>query len=220
MPRRPRNAPGGLVYHALNRATSRFGLFETLDDYAQFVRVMADAMARHPTRLLGYCVMPDHWHIVLWPREDGEMTGYLRWLTHTHAMRWHARHGTAGSGNLYRGRFKAFPVQRDKHLAQLLRYVERNPVRRGLVQRAEQWPWSSLQVSASGGPPLAERPGSCPRQWVESVNEPEREENLAQLRRSVQRGTPYGSAAWTAGTVRRLGLEWTLRPRGRPRKRP
>jgi REP element-mobilizing transposase RayT len=82
-------APGGLVYHVLNRAVARLALFEKDSDYEAFERVLAEAMEKHPTRLLGYCVMPNHWHLVIWPREEGELTEFVRWLTHTHVMRWH-----------------------------------------------------------------------------------------------------------------------------------
>ncbi len=111
MPRTARAAPGGLVYHALNRPVARLPLFEKAADYEAFEQVLGEAMEKHPTRILGYCLMPNHWHFVIWPREDGELTAFLRWLTHTHAMRWHTHHKTGGTGHLYQGRFKSFPVQ-------------------------------------------------------------------------------------------------------------
>src|SRR5258708_33837254 len=116
MPRSARIAPGGFVYHALNRAVARLPLFEKEADYEAFERVLLEAHQRTPTRILAYCVMPNHWHFVLWPKADGELTRFLRWLTHTHTMRWHAHHHTGGTGHLYQGRFKAFPVQSDEHL--------------------------------------------------------------------------------------------------------
>src|SRR3954469_17537484 len=90
MARQPRVAPGGYVYHALNRAVARLSLFEKEGDYQAFERVLGLALEKHPIRLLGYCVMPNHWHFVLWPRTGNELTAFLRWLTHTHTMRWHA----------------------------------------------------------------------------------------------------------------------------------
>src|SRR5271170_188212 len=144
MPRQRRSAPGGYVYHALNRAVARLPLFQKDGDYDAFERVLVEAMEKHPTRLLAYCLMPNHWHFVLWPTHDGEMTAFLRWLTHTHTQRWHAHYHTAGTGHVYQGRFKAFPVEDNDHLYTLLRYVERNALRAGLLKRAEQWLWSSL----------------------------------------------------------------------------
>ena len=84
MPRHPRVAPGGFAYHAINRAVARLPLFQKDGDYAAFERVLAQAMEKQPIRLLGYCLMPNHWHFVLWPQRDGQLTAFLRWLTHTH----------------------------------------------------------------------------------------------------------------------------------------
>ena len=132
------------MYHVPNRGVARLALFEKEGDYEAFERVLSEALLEHPTRLLGYCIMPNHWHLVLWPRKEGELTEFLRWLTHTHVMRWHAHFGTSRTGHLYQGRFKAFPIQTDDQLYTVLRYVERNPLRAELVDRAENWRWSSL----------------------------------------------------------------------------
>jgi REP-associated tyrosine transposase len=150
MPRSRRQTPGGYVYHALNRAVVRLPLFKKDRDYEAFFRVLDEALDRHPIRILGYCVMPNHWHLVLWPKRDDDMTAFLRWLTHTHTMRWHAHYHTVGTGHLYQGRFKSFPVEQDDHLYTLLRYVERNALRAGLVRRAEDWHWSSLFTAVRG----------------------------------------------------------------------
>jgi putative transposase len=94
--------------------------------------------------MLAYGVMPNHWHLVLWPRADGDVSRCVGWLTLMHTQRWHAHHHTTGTGHLYQGRFKSFPVQTDAHFLTVCRYVERNPVRAGLVPRAERWRWGSL----------------------------------------------------------------------------
>ena len=219
MPRGARNAPGGFVYHALNRAVARLPLFDKNADYAAFERVLALALDKHPIRILAYCLMPNHWHFVLWPRRDGKLTAFLRWLTHTHTMRWHAHHHTAGTGHLYQGRFKSFPVETDDHLYAVLRYVERNALRAHLVRRAENWRWSSLWRRAQGeAAMLADWPVPRPADWLSLVNTPQTEAGLEAVRRSVLRGLPFGSDAWTQRTAHRLGLESTLRPRGRPKK--
>jgi REP element-mobilizing transposase RayT len=113
----------------MNRGCGRCTLFDTGNDFAAFERVIDYALERHKMRILGYCVMPNHWHFVLWPKKDGELTAFLRSLTHTHTQRWHAFRHTAGTGHLYQGRFKSFPIQEDGHLLDVLRYVERNPLR-------------------------------------------------------------------------------------------
>lgn len=224
MPRRARAIQGGLVYHILNRANARMKMFEKDEDYAAFERVLEEAHARDPLRILAYCVMPSHWHMVVWPQRgaDEQVSEFFRWLTVTHTQRWHAHYHTSGTGHLYQGRFKSFPVESDDHLYTVLRYIERNPVRANLVDRAEAWRWSSAWRLYCGDEKarslLADWPIGRPRDWRSRVNRIETQAELEALRRSVQRGRPYGGEAWRKRTIARLGLEWTVRPRGRPRK--
>jgi putative transposase len=222
MPRRLRTAAGGYVYHVLNRAVGRATLFNKAGDYAAFVKVLGDAHEEVATRLVAFCLMPNHWHLVIWPRKDGELSRYLHWLTMTHTQRWHAHHHTVGTGPLYQGRFKSFAVQEDDHLWTVWRYVERNALRAGLVERAEQWPWSSLAMRERGATPpwLSAGPLPLPRGWLEHVNGAETEAELEALRRCAKRGSPWGDEQWQRRAVEKLGLESTLRPRGRPRKTP
>jgi putative transposase len=116
MPRIARNSPGGLVYHVLNRANGRLRLFKKVEDFPAFERVLAQAHRRTPIRILDWCLMSNHWHLVLWPRRDGELTAFMRWLTLTHTQRWKQAHAAVGDGHLYQGRFKSFPIEQDKHL--------------------------------------------------------------------------------------------------------
>ena len=217
-----RAAVGGLVYHVLNRANARIRLFEKTGDYEAFEQVMAEARERVPMRILSYCLMPNHWHMVLWPREDGDLSDFVRWLTLTHTQRWHAHHRSAGSGHLYQGRFKSFVIQTDQHLLTVCRYVERNALRAKLVERAEDWRWSSLGRRQFGDTQaralLNDWPLPLPRDWLARVNRPERIVELEALRGSVNKGRPFGSDEWVVRAVKRLGLMSTIRLRGRPRK--
>ena len=162
-----RTVPGGQVYHVLNRANGRMPLFNKDGDYAGFERVLAEACQRIPLRILAYCLMPNHWHLVLWPYHDGELSRFMGWLTLTHTQRWHAHYHTVGHGHLYQGRFKSFVVQHDAHLLTVCRYVERNAVRAGLVARAEQWRWGSGWYHQAGGGtvPLSAWPIERPAGW-------------------------------------------------------
>lgn len=224
MARKPRVAPGGLVYHVLNRSVGRMALFRKEADFAAFERIMAESQERHPLRLLAWCVMPNHWHFVAWPKREGDLSAFFRWLAHTHAMRWRVSHRTVGYGPLYQGRFKSFPVQDDAHLLTLCRYVERNPVAAGLVKRAEQWRWSSLWTRHNGDKEqrslLSAWPISRPRNWTAAVNTPFTLKELVRLQVSIERSRPFGDDAWIKRTAGRLGLEHTLRSQGRPRKEP
>ncbi len=221
MPRRPRLAAGDLAYHVLNRRVGRLPLFEKPADYAAFEAILADAHESTRLRIVAYCLMPTHWHLVLWPRQDGELSDVLRWITVTHTQRWHAHHRSAGTGPVYQGRFKSFPVQVDAHLLTVVRYVERNALRAKLVERAEDWPWSSLWRRLQPDPRLtawlSDWPVERPRNWVTYVNRRQTTAELDTLRVSVQRGRPFGDDRWVKRMATRFGMESTLRPRGRPK---
>ena len=223
MPRRPRVTTGGYVYHVLNRGVGRASVFEEADDYAAFERVLTETAEQLPgCRVLSWCLMPNHWHLLLWPRRDGELSEFLRLLTVTHTQRWHAHRRSAGTGPVYQGRFKSFPVQRDGHFLAVARYVERNALRAGLVERSQDWRWSSLWVRRRGEAALkgvlSAWPMARPADWTRRVNRPQTQSELAAIRHCVARGAPYGDGRWVRRTATKLGLESSLRPRGRPRK--
>jgi putative transposase len=139
-----RAAAGGWVYHVLNRANARLPIFESDGDYEAFERILAEGGERFRPRLLAYCLMPNHWHLVAWPEKDGVLSRFVGWVTLTHTRRHHAHRHTVGTGHLYQGRFKSFPVQQDEHFYAVCRYVERNAFRAGLVERPDDWRYSSL----------------------------------------------------------------------------
>jgi len=226
MPRQARNTPGGLVYHVLNRSVARLKIFQTDKDYAAFERVLAEAQVLHPIRLLSYCIMPNHWHLVLWPREDNDLTSFMRWMTHTHVMRWHTAHRTVGTGPLYQGRFKAFPVEEDGHFLTLCRYVERNALKAELAERVEDWPWSSVwrrihPGERDDGPVLHDWPVDRPteRRWVQMLNRSQSATDEAAVEHCMKRGCPFGSERWASTMVKKLQLEHTVRKPGRPKKK-
>ncbi len=221
MPRRQRIATGGLAYHVLNRRVGRQRLFASPSDYVAFEKILQDAYEQTRLRIAAYCLMPTHWHLLLWPRSDGELSEVMRWITVTHTQRWHAHRETAGTGPVYQGRFKSFPVQTDDHFLAVARYVERNALRAEKVRRAENWRWCSLWRHEQRDPKLraflSDWPVDRPRNWVGFVNRPETGTELDALRTSVQRGRPFGDEPWQQRIAKRLDLESTLRPRGRPK---
>jgi putative transposase len=220
MPRKARIAPGGMVFHVLNRANGRLRLFKKDEDFQAFERVLLEAHQRLPIRVLSWCLMPNHWHLILWPRADGELTAFMRWLTLTHAQRWKHAHDAVGHGHLYQGRFKSLPIAQDEHLLTALRYVERNPVRARLVPRAEAWPWGSCSVRREPAHPLrpllSPWPIDRPPHWLRWVNQPQTAAEAAAYREHLQRNRPYGTPAWTAATAKALRLEASMHPPGRP----
>jgi putative transposase len=220
MPRTARASVGGLCYHAINRGNNRAAVFHDDGDYDAFVTTLGEACRRLPMRVLAYCLMPNHFHLALRPLHDGDLSRWMQWLLTAHVRRYRRHHG--GSGHVWQGRFRAFPIQEDAHLLAVLRYVERNPLRAELVARAEDWRRSSARHWAGLAAPLIPDAGPVGRGdgWVARVNEPLSAAELARIRHSLIRGAPLGTEAWASDTARRLGLEASLRPRGRPRKLP
>jgi putative transposase len=223
MPRTRRFAPGGVVYHVLNRGVGRMTLFRSPEDYRALLRVVGETLRAAPMRICAFSLMPNHWHFVLWPEADGQLAAFMQRLTNTHVQRWQRHRRRVGYGHVYQGRYKSFPVQDDAHFYQVVRYVERNALRANLVSRAEHWPWSSL---ASRKPEHADEtwplvwPLPRPADWVRHVNRAQSEAEVEAIRRSLRRGRPLGQSDWVEQTAKRLGLESTLRDRGRPKKSP
>ncbi len=171
-------------------------------------------------RILAWCVMPNHWHLLLWPRQDGDLSTFMRLVTVTHTQRRHASRASAGTGPLYQGRFKSFIVHDDEYFLTAARYVEANALSGNLVRRAEDWRWGSLWRAVNGksdqAPILSPWPVPRPSSWLDYANQAAAPAEAEALRRCAQRGRPYGAEAWVAGMAEELGLSCTLRPRGRP----
>ena len=198
----------GVVFHVLNRGVRRLALFDRSEDYDAFLNVFAEAQNRIPMRCLAYCLMPNHFHLVLWPQTDAELPAFMAWLTTTHSKRWHAFRKTAGTGHVYQGRYKAFPVATDTHFLRVCRYVERNPVRAKLVARVEDWRWSSL-AQRNGQPSpisLTDWPVERPRDWNGLVQFDTGDQDPQVLRLSIRRGSPFGPKQWSEQIADQLRL--------------
>jgi len=223
MPRTARIVPGGMIFHVLNRGNDQRQIFDDDGDFAAFERTLAAALDAVPVRLLAYCLMHNHWHLLVWPRSDGQLAAFMQRLTTTHVRRWHRHRGSDGKGHLYQGTYKSFPVQDDPHFLIVARYVERNALRAGLVRRAENWRWCSLWRRERGSPQerglLSEWPVERRSDWLAWVNAPQTAKELSELRESLKRGRPFGDPKWQIATAKQLNLESTFRPRGRPRKK-
>ena len=212
-----------MIYHVLNRANARMTIFEKEEDFEAFERILIEAAEKFRMRLISYCLMSNHWHLVCWPRKDGDLSRFTGWLTLTHTQRWHAHRGSTGQGHVYQGRFKSFPVQDDDHFYTVCRYVERNALRANLVKSADDWRWNSLHIWKHGTAEqkaslLCDWPLPRRRSWLKHVNNPLTQAELNAIRKSIKRGCPYGTEQWSKRKVKQLGLESTVRPRGRPRK--
>jgi len=223
MARAQRIDVGGILYHVINRANARMRIFDADKDYQLFEVTLAEAKELTDMRIVSYCIMPNHWHLVVYPKKDGDLQKFMGWLTMTHTRRWHIAHKTIGSGHLYQGRYKSFLVQTNDYFVQLCKYVERNPLRARLVKRAEQWKWSSLWLRENGAQEqkklLSKWPTGIPDDYLTYVNEPEKDDELETIQYSINRGKPYGREQWTNRMIDRFSLESTIRNPWRPRKR-
>lgn len=208
----------GHIYHALNRGAERQQLFFCEADYAGFEQLTEQALVRTSLPILTYELMPNHWHFVVRPAEKDQLSEFFQYLAGTHAKRFRAVRGSRGEGHVYQDRFKTFPVESDSHLLALCRYVERNALRAGLVQRAQDWRWSGLWRRQHDYHDwlVSDWLVVRPRDWLETVNCPLTSAELRKIRQSVCRGRPLGSSSWTQQTAKDLGLEHTLRSPGRP----
>ena len=220
MPRRSRAIVAGYCYHVMNRANDKQRIFHDYSDYAAFAGFMAAAQQRYPIGILATCLMPNHVHFVLWPSADDEISRWVHWLFTNHASRHHRKYATVG--RLWQNRFKASAIQQDQHLLRVMRYVERNALRAGLVPSAEDWPWSSLSWRNRCHPLLTPDPPpvALPGDWTMQVNQPQTGAELDELRDSIQRQRPIGEKDWVEITAKSLGVEFSIRPKGRPRKAP
>jgi putative transposase len=203
----------------MNRAVQDLQLFERDSDYEHFLRVLVETSRRIPMRLLAYALMPNHWHLILWPPTDDSLSLFMKRLTATHAQEWRSGRGSIGRGAVYQGRFKAIAVQDDWHFLRLCRYVERNPLRGGLVSSAGDWPWTSAcsSVDVMSRPAVCQWPVARPPDWVEQLNTPELPRVLREVRDAIRRGRHFGTSSWREQTARTLTWRGGARGLGRPR---
>jgi putative transposase len=218
MPRPLRQIEAGLVYHVLNRGNGRRTLFSKENDFLSFIKILAEGVEQFEVDLFSYCLMSNHWHLLVRPRKGQALSRFMAWVTVTHARRHHMHYPKPGSGHLYQGRFKSFPVESDDHYLTVARYIHANPLRAGLVKRAEAWRWTDLHGHSDLR--LTEWPVNRPPRWARLVNSPQPEDEVAAMEQSLSRGTPLGSDAWVKRIAQKLNLASTLAPLGRPRKAP
>lgn len=174
MGRSPRIDVGNTIYHVLNRTTARIHVFRNSSEYSLFLHLLAETSCRFDMRVLAYCIMPNHWHLLLYPRNDGDLAKFMKYLTAVHTQKHHSLRKTIGTGHIYQGRYKSFPVTTDTYALQVCRYIERNPLRAGLVQRAEEWKWSSLRERTGRSPVdqiIENFPFPLPKKYMAWVNE-------------------------------------------------
>ena len=222
MPRTDRIDLADHIYHIINRANGRLKIFNAKKDYLLFEELLTEAKELTDMRILAYTIMPNHWHLVLSQRKDGDLSIFMHWLSTTHTRRVHVATKTIGAGHLYQGRYKSFIVEEDNYLLGLIKYVERNPVRAKLVHQCQDWPWGSAWRRISGSNEqkklLDPSPVPLPHGYLRWINTPDKEDDFIEIRNAVNRGVPYGGETWVERMIGVHHLESTVRAQGRPRK--
>lgn len=183
----------GRVFHVVNRAIQDQLLFRDFGEYLAFQQRMVWALEVEPTRLLAFCLMPNHWHLLLQPRPDLEVSRFVKWLTSTHAKNLRRWRGSEGRGAVYQSRYRISAVDTERYFYVATRYVERNAARGGLVERAEQWPFGSAsEAPRLQGIQLATWPVPRPSSWLTYLNDAESPADLDFIRRRTRRNEPIG----------------------------
>lgn len=216
MPRVARGLADGLIYHIINRGNGHQQVFHTDGDYRVFAELMAEACERYPVKVLAWCIMPNHFHLLVSPERADDLSRWMQWFMTSHVRRYHRCYNS--NGHVWQGRYKSFIVQEDRHLLTVMRYIEGNPVRAHIVPSAKDWSWSSHRNRAGLNNSIAEKlPITLPVGWTSCVDQMLTEDELAKIKTSMHRQTPFGSPPWQTNICRELGLESTLKPKGRPR---
>ena len=214
MPRIARALVDNCCYHLINRGNGRQQIFHKDNDYSAFINVLLQARGKYGVKLLAWCLMPNHFHLLVQPTEADQLNKWMQWLMTTHVRRYHKHYGT--SGHVWQGRYKSFIVQTDEHLLTVARYIEANPVRAALAPTAGHWPWSSFQGRNAATEELRPDPLPIPlpEDWSAFVDTPLTDAEIEKVRNSVNRQTPFGNESWREVICSKMGLESTIRRRG------
>ena len=217
MPRIARGETVGGIYHIINRGNMRMQVFNDAEDYDYFLDLVQKAAKRENIEIHAYCLMPNHFHLLLVPKEEKSLSRFMQWVMTSHVRYYHKKNKT--SGHIWQGRYKSFIVEKESYYITLIRYIEANALRAKLVLNAEDWDYGSLMEREEKHRVLLSEPYmQLEEEWVNYVNEPIREGELYNIRNSVNRQAPLGQEQWQLETAAKYNLLSTLRSRGRPKK--
>lgn len=222
MARKPRLDIPGRAYHVINRSVGRLQLFNEPQDYKLFLNVLMESWEIHQIDIYAFCIMPNHFHMLVRPKEVGDLQKFMHYLSSTYTRRLHIRTNTNGCGPVFQGRYKAIMVQDGKAFETIFRYIELNSVRAKLVQYSDEWEWCSSNARINNtkyNKILAnlyeEIPsGSDLRNWIHGFMY---EDALENIRVSINKGRPFGDNSWVELMCNEHDLLYTMRVVGRPR---
>lgn len=216
MPRIPRGDSANGIYHIINRGNMRMQVFNDAEDYEYFLELLRNSAQRDKIAIHAYCLMPNHFHLLLSPEAEGSLSRMMQWLMTSHVRYYHRKNKT--SGHVWQGRYKSFMVEKDSYYIGVVRYIEANALRAGLVEKAEDWIYGSLCARASPNAHLSEPLVELGDDWKDNVNMTIRTDELEKIRNSVNRQAPLGKDEWQIAVASQHGLLPTLGNRGRPKK--
>jgi putative transposase len=184
----------GFAYHVFNRGNDKRLLFRKPSDYLDFLRLLRIAPNASAVRLLAFCLMPNHWHLAVMPPDVAALSTYVHWVTTLHGRQWRRDYGGAVPGHVYQGRYHSIPILTDEHLLIVLRYVEANPVRAGLVSSAGDWPWSSrAKRPHREAPRPAAWPWPVPTNWEQQLDAAQPHAQIRAVRAALVRSAPISA---------------------------
>jgi len=217
MPRIPRGETVGGIYHIINRGNMRMRVFDDMEDYEYFLELLKKASKRENVEVHAYSLMPNHFHLLLVPKEPNSLSRLMQWVMTSYVRYYHKKNKT--SGHIWQGRYKSFMVEKESYYIKLIQYIEANALRAKLSRRAEDWDYGSLMERVQKHRTMLSEPYiALDDEWVEYVNRPLNEGELHTIRNSVNRQAPLGNEKWQVETATKYGLLSTLNERGRPRK--
>jgi putative transposase len=225
MARLPRFVLPGVPHHITQRGNRRLPIFFNDDDRTAYLRLIADACRANGTRCLAWCLMDNHVHLILLPASADGLRSTLGEAHRLYTRRINFREGWRGY--LFQGRFASYPMD-DSHLIAAIRYVENNPVAARMVERAENWPWSSARSHIAGKreetDPLTDISalGCSHRNWramlrhgAELGDAASQAEAIAEaIEARLRTGRPLASEEWIARHEESLGRTLTPQKRG------
>ncbi len=226
MGRAPRITEGGFVYYVVCRGLDGLVLFNSKAECETFEGILRESVMKWEPRVLAFALHASEWHILAMPRKDGDLSRWIAWVTSVHSMRNKSlRAGTASNG-LYERRFRSFPVQDNERLIDAILWIESGFTvaeaaegedasktgAHGMIQSSYSTRILTVSRDWISLPPVA-----LPADWSERVLQGLNRGSAEQIVNSIDRGAPYGDAAWVTKMATRFKLESTLRPRGRPR---
>ena len=198
MARRPRRIPGTHPLHICNRSAGQITICQSAAEYIQFETCLKEMLEKFPLRLFAFCIMPNHWHLLLEGDTGQDVIKGMHWLGTTHAVRHRKDTGSIGRGAVYQNRFRAYPIQRNGAFYRVAHYIERNPVEASLCRSPDEWPWSSASPGKTAALALSDWPVSKPKNWIETIQKPQDELVLNEIQNHEILQRPLGDPEWVA----------------------